>query len=232
MRMRPLSSKELNKILEKHKKWLSNEEDGERAILRDVDLQNVDLRQADLRSANLKSANLKSADLKYADLKYAHLQYADLKYTDLQKSDLRKADLRCAILQCADLRKAVLSAANFRKADLQNSFLQEANLRNVNLYDAKLRYVQRPWLVYAGNIGSRRSETLYFADYDNVRCGCWNNYIGGTLAEFKERIDEVYPADSKSEKYQRYRTEYLSAVKMFESMREAYLKSAEEEKGQ
>lgn len=32
------------------------------------------------------------------------------------------------------------------------------------------------------------------------------------------------------EEYQRYRIKYLSAIKLFESMREAYLKSAEKEK--
>lgn len=139
---------------------------------------------------------------------------------DFKGTNLRGTDLHCVDLRCADLSSADLRCANLRYADLR-----ETDLRDASLYGADLRGVYRPWLVYAGNIGSRRSETLYFADYDNVRCGCWNNYTGGTLAEFKERIDEVYPAGSKSEECQRYRTEYLSAIKMFESMREAYLKS-------
>ena len=107
--------------------------------------------------------------------------------------------------------------------------LRFADLRDTNVYGADLKGAYRPWLVYAGNIGSRRYETLYFADYDSVRCGCWNDYLGGTLAEFKLRIDEVYPADSENTIYQRYRLEYLSAIKMFSSMREAYLKSATED---
>lgn len=129
-----------------------------------------------------------------------------------------RADLVWFDLQCADLRGAYLQCADLRGADL----------RDANVYSADLKGAYRPWLVYAGNIGSRRYETLYFADYDSVRCGCWNDYKGGTLAEFKARIDKVYPADSKNEEYQRYRIEYLSAIKMFESMREAYLKSAAE----
>lgn len=144
---------------------------------------------------------------------------------DLRNVDLRGADLRCVDLRCADLRCADLQCAYLRSTDLRGT-----DLRDTNVYGADLKGAYRPWLVYAGNIGSRRSETIYFADYDNVKCGCWHNYQGGTLAEFKKRINEVYPSDSENEEYQRYRIEYLSAIKLFESMREAYLKSAEKEK--
>lgn len=139
---------------------------------------------------------------------------ADLREVDLQGFDLRYVDLRCADLQCADLRCA----------DLRSTDLRGTDLRDTNVYGADLKGAYRPWLVYAGNIGSRRSETIYFADYNVVKCGCWNNSKGGTLTEFKARIDEVYPADSKNIEHQKYRLEYLSAIKMFESMREAYLK--------
>ena len=57
----------ITEILEKHKKWLSNE-GGERA----------DLRGADLRGANLNGANLNGANLRYADLRYADLDYSCL----------------------------------------------------------------------------------------------------------------------------------------------------------
>lgn len=148
--------------------------------------------------------------LNYKGGKRAILEGADLSYKDLRGVDLRHADLRYA--------------------DLTNTDLRGADLRGTYLYGPDLEHAYcRPWLVYAGNIGSRRYETLYFADYDSVRCGCWNDYLGGTLAEFKLRIDEVYPADSENTIYQRYRLEYLSAIKMFSSMREAYLKSATED---
>lgn len=136
---------------------------------------------------------------------------ADLSYKDLRGVDLRRADLRYV--------------------DLVNTDLSGADLRGTYLYGPDLEHAYyRPWFVYAGNIDHKRFKTIYyFADYDNVRYGDWNDYLGGTLAEFKARIDEAYPADSENEEYQRYRIEYLSAIKMFESMREAYLKSAEEE---
>lgn len=206
--MRIISNEELNEILEKHKDWLNNKEGGERADLRDADLSDVNLYDANLHNAILRGANLYNVILRGADLS--------------------SADLRCAILQGTNLQFADLHDTLLQNANLQNAYLQFANLSGANLSGADLskadlKYVKRRWFVYTGAIGSRNAETLYFADGDNIRCGCLNNYKGGTLAEFKKRIDDVYPADSENEEYQRYRIEYLSAIKMFESMREAYL---------
>ena len=50
-------------ILEKHQKWLKNEEGGECA----------NLGGADLKDANLRDANLKDADLSCVDLRNANL---------------------------------------------------------------------------------------------------------------------------------------------------------------
>ena len=75
-------------ILEKHKKWMNEEDGGERA-----DLRGADLRGADLRGANLCGANLRDADLRDANLCGANLRDADLRDADLRgaKSDERTA---------------------------------------------------------------------------------------------------------------------------------------------
>lgn len=52
------TTEELQTILDLHKKWLYNMEEGKRA----------DLRGADLRGANLRFANLSDADLRFANL--------------------------------------------------------------------------------------------------------------------------------------------------------------------
>ena len=211
--MRTISQKELQDILAKHKKWLNDERGGAKAKLRHAYLLCANLGNVDLQYADLYDAYLRGAGLRDADLQYAYLREADLQYADLYDAYLRGADLRDADLQYADLREA----------DLRGADLKYANLRGADLKGAR-----RPWFLYIGAIGSRSAETICFVDYDNILCGCWNNYKGGTLAEFKKRIDEVYPADSENEEYQRYRLEYLLAIKMFEGMREVYLKSVEE----
>ena len=111
--MRIISAEELKEILDKHKKWLNDEEGGERA-----DLSNADLYNANLYNANLYNANLYNANLRYADLRYADLRYANLSNADLSNADLRYADLSNADLSNADLSNADLSNANLYNADL------------------------------------------------------------------------------------------------------------------
>lgn len=193
-----ISKEELNEILERHKKWL-NGEDGKQAKLRNTDLQNVCLRKVDLRNADLTDADLRGSDLREADLRYADLYGANLQNTNLNETKL--------------------SGANLGRANLWRACVLDADLQNAELINTDLRGVFCPWLIYTGAIGSERSETLYFANKDVVQCDCWY----GTLAEFKARVDDFYPANN--EKYFIYRAEYISAIKMFQSMREAYLKS-------
>ena len=51
-----MDQKELNNVLAKHKKWLYDEEGGERANLRGADLRGANLRGADLWGADLRRA--------------------------------------------------------------------------------------------------------------------------------------------------------------------------------
>ena len=78
----------LEKILEKHEKWLNKEEGGEKA---------------DLSYVDLSYANLKGVDLRHANLRGADLSYADLTNTNLRGADLRDVNLRHAILRFANL---------------------------------------------------------------------------------------------------------------------------------
>ncbi len=207
--MRKISSRELSEILEKHEQWLQDSSKGERAILKATDLSDFDLVGVNLQYANLQDAYLRSADLRGANLSFSNLWCAYLEDANLQEVNMRGSNLRYAKLSYADLRGA--------------------DLENVNLRGASLYGVCRPWFSYVGAIGSRYAETLYFADIDSVKCGCWHGGIGGTLAEFRKRVDEVYPSYSENKLCRQYRLEYLSAIKMFESMREAYLKSLRED---
>ena len=68
--MRTFTKAQLKEILAKHKAWLNNEDEGERA-----DLSSADLRSADLRHADLSYADLSSANLRYADLRHANLRF-------------------------------------------------------------------------------------------------------------------------------------------------------------
>lgn len=58
-----MGKEELKKILDNHKKWILNEDGGERLDLRGADLRGASLCGADLRYANLCDANLCGADI-------------------------------------------------------------------------------------------------------------------------------------------------------------------------
>ena len=115
----------------------------------------------------------------------------------------------------ADLSGADLSGANLRGADLRSADLSSANLRSANLRSANLdkTYYQ------VVRIGSRRGTTTYCVDDDNVLCGCWNNYKGGTLEEFKTRVESVYGRESNNPNEQYY-DEYMAAITFFAAMKE------------
>ena len=83
-----MTQEELNKVLEKHKKWLNDEEGGEKA-----DLSNANLYEANLNGANLNGADLDGADLRLADLRHANLWHANLWRANLNGADLRRANL-------------------------------------------------------------------------------------------------------------------------------------------
>ena len=89
-----MKQEELNKILDKHKKWLrTNSKVGCVANFHHINLRHVDLSNADLRYADLSYADLRFADLRHANLSHANLRSTDLLYADLRHADLLSADL-------------------------------------------------------------------------------------------------------------------------------------------
>ena len=119
-----------------------------------------------------------------------------------------KADLGGADLRDANLRDANLRGANLGGADLGGAYLRGANLRGANLNKTYYQITR---------IGSRNATTTYCVEDDNVVCGCWNNYRGGTLEEFKKRVESVYGKDGKTPD-KKYYTQYMAAIEFFEKM--------------
>ena len=91
-----MDNEKLKEILERHRKWLNNEDGGERAYLGGADLGGADLGGANLYGANLRGANLYGADLGGANLYGANLRGANLCGADLGGADLGGANLRGA----------------------------------------------------------------------------------------------------------------------------------------
>ena len=228
-----ITQEKLNQIIASHGKWLRDEEGGERANLRGANLRGANLEDADLRGANLedadlRGANLGGANLEDADLRGANLGGADLGCANLGCANLRGANLRGANLEDANLGGANLGCANLGGANLGCADLGCADLRGANLEDADLRGANLDKTYYqVVRIGSRNAATTYCVEDDNVLCGCWNNYKGGTLEEFRKRVESVYGENGKTPN-KKYYGQYIAAIEFFEKM--AKLAKKEEEK--
>nr|DAL03240.1 MAG TPA: pentapeptide repeat protein [Caudoviricetes sp.] len=192
-----ITQEKLKEILASHSKWLRGENGGEKADLSNVDLSYINLNHTDLRGANFCGANLYRANLFGANLSGAKLCGADLCGADLSYSSLR--------------------ATNLRHTNLSNSRFGNANLSTTSLSKTYYQIVR---------IGSREATTTYCVEDDNVRCGCWNNYGGGTLEEFKKRVESVY-GENGARPNKKYYTQYMAAIEFFEKM--AKLARMEEE---
>ena len=116
---------DLVETLRLHLMWLNDDEGGERADLREANLEGADLTGAKLRWANLGGADLEGANLGGANLTGANLGGADLTGANLEGANLRGADLDYAAwpLWCgsfdakADRRLAAQLAYHFCRID-------------------------------------------------------------------------------------------------------------------
>ena len=77
-KMKKITKKELEVFLRKHKLWLEDDPEGERANLSDADLRGANLSGANLSDAYLRDAYLSGADLSGANLSGANLRDAYL----------------------------------------------------------------------------------------------------------------------------------------------------------
>lgn len=134
-----MTQKQLESIINEHKKWLNDYSTGKRAILQGEDLHGLNLCHADLRFANLVGADLSRAILMGTNLKDATLRAANLFAANLGGADLRRADLTEANLRRADLIEADLRGADFLGANLSGSRLTYAFIDNIIL-DEKESY--------------------------------------------------------------------------------------------
>lgn len=115
-----------------------------------------------------------------------------------------------------DGERADLRGANLCDADLCGADLCGADLCGANLCGAKILQI--------GPIGSRKAYTIFRVNEDIVQCGCWNDYKGGSLDDFAERVRAQYPDENNP-----YRKEYERAIDYFRAEREAWIDTNKEE---
>ena len=163
-----MEQKELDKILDSHKRWLRGD-GGERVNLYRANLHGANLRREDLRGAYLIGADLTGADLTGADLTGAELGEADLCGADLTGADLTRANLAWADLRQAKLRDAELTGADLRCAVFAEAVGLSVPCVQVNTY-------------------CENQRITYIPSLDVVTVGSFQ----GTFEEFEKRVEEEH----------------------------------------
>ena len=77
-----MTAEKLQEILRKHKLWLEDDPDGERADLSEANMRGADLSGADLRWADLRWADLSKANMRGADLSEANGLLSTVNYME------------------------------------------------------------------------------------------------------------------------------------------------------
>lgn len=181
-----MTQKELGEILDKHHKWLNNEEGGERAdlsgaYLRDVILVHADLRYADLNGAILRGAYLRDADLSGADLRNATLVGADLTRAVYENTILNlqcpeegsfiawKKLARGSIAKLLIPEDAKRSSGTSRKCRASKAVV-------LAIYNMNGKEISEGQSLYYGDFIYRVGETVYPDCWDEDR---WNECSNG-----------------------------------------------------
>lgn len=160
---KPISKKELEKIIEKHFNFLSAGgaggewqtilvgdmvvglynspmivSDGEQANFERVNLRKIELNGKEIPFANFCSVYKENGDFKNANLNYclftdAHLEGADFQNANLQKTDFSRANLCGANFQNANLKGVDFENCDLRGADFRNTKLNDTRFPGANL---------------------------------------------------------------------------------------------------
>ena len=192
-----MTQKKLRKILDKHSKWLNEEDGGKRADLIGANLLGANLSFTDLRYANLSDAILNGSNLSGADLRCVDLRWSDLRGANLGGANLSGANLRDANFLGTHLRGADLTQADYTDTILnlqcpdEGSFIAWKKLRNGPV--AKLLITEDAKRSSATTRKCRASKAIVLAIYNED-----GEEISGGISireyEFVYRVDAtVYP---------------------------------------
>ena len=160
---------DLDKILELHKKWLNDEEGGERAYLREADL-----REANLRGANLRGANLIEADLTGADLSEVIYDESTAFFAMICPEEgsfigykICKESKIVKLLITEDSKRSSATTRKCRASKVK--VLEISNIENTEKFEMATSK-------YDENFVYKVGETIEIADFDENR---WNECSSG-----------------------------------------------------
>jgi hypothetical protein len=210
-----MTTEKLKEILEKHKKWLNDEDGGVRAEFYGNNLSGINMCDADLRYAifvgvDLSHAILKKcklsysvlcgitiskADISFSNMSFADMSIADMRGTNLDCTDLHGARLCGTILQKASLKASDLSVTDLRGADLRDANLTGANLNGAHMENANLRGANLDYSVLPLWCGSLKAhfdekQIIQFI-YHVTKAGLYSKNVSPKLKEVLKKLTPI-----------------------------------------
>lgn len=135
--MKTFTQDELAIIQDKHRRWLLDSAQGERAVLTDsyfcrLDLTGYDFTRAILNRSIFSDATLDSARFNGALLRDTTFTRAHLLDTQFSLAHLENAQFDGAVIQYASFTRATLTDASFQGASVRDTSFRLANLTGAN----------------------------------------------------------------------------------------------------
>lgn len=156
MTLKTITNTELEAILDKHKKWLNGDADGERAILSGYDLRWRNLSGRNLRGSDLRDNDFSGSDLRDCDLRGSNLSRSIMRLSILSGSNLLGSDISgcdmynaCLPLWCGGL--------HFR-ADRLFAAQLAYHLCSILCDDEEVKAVQRSLYAFANEFARSRYD--------------------------------------------------------------------------
>lgn len=194
------------------------------ATFRDCTFQNVVFSYCDMSIAIFKGCSFQNCEFSYTNLRIA----------SFENTNLNGSKFYACCLDSNHFENINLNGSKFSNCCLDGTYFDShSDTCGIEFHNCNLTRIDMLEPVYSiGPIGSRYCLTTFFAGRNIVQCGCWNKGKGGTLEEFKARINEIYPPCSEEEEVMfqedlMFREQYLAAIEFFERMRKLYLAEKE-----
>jgi len=127
--LKKMTQQDLNLVVEKHKRFMIGQKNGQRACLKFTDLSGLNLQGVDLSHADFTGSNLTDSNMSNGIFVSSCFFACDIRNANLENTNFRRADFRGAYVAGANLTGADLDSADLREGKIMQRS-EEGSLDN------------------------------------------------------------------------------------------------------
>ena len=152
-----ISKEELDKILKDNRLWVSDNNKGHKAVLKDIDFSSMELEMCDFSYADIINCNFNRCNLRYASFDNCSLENVKFEYSILEESTFicvkaNKVNFFRATLFRSRFNESKITNSDFGYSDsglinfkgsyIENASFEFSNLSHTNFISCKLNKVK------------------------------------------------------------------------------------------